>query len=126
MENHLTPAERMYKKHLENVANYQRRHPEKMRAKYRSKMEAIKADPEKYEEYKRQRREYDRKFREKKKKEKEEDSNSGGEEPSEELVAQIREDNAENFQENIVIIPEVLGVSVNTPKVIGKTRKVSC
>jgi len=117
----LTPAERMYKKHLENVSNYQRRNPEKMRAKYRSKMEAIKADPEKYEEYKRQRREYDKTFRQKKKQAKK-DSDSGGEEPSEELVAQIREDNAENFQEN----KEVLGVSVNTPKVIGKTRKVSC
>jgi hypothetical protein len=117
----LTPAERMYKKHLENVSNYQRRNPEKMRAKYRSKMEAIKADPEKYEEYKRQRREYDKTFREKKKQAKL-DSDSGGEEPSEELVAQIREDNAENFQEN----EEVLGISVNTPKVIGKTRKVSC
>ena len=118
----LTPAERMYKKHLENVSNYQRRNPEKMRAKYRSKMEAIKADPEKYEEYKRQRREYDKTFREKKKQAKAENSDSGGEEPSEELVAQIREDNAENFQEN----EEVLGISINTPKVIGKTRKVSC
>ena len=117
----LTPAERMFKKHLENVSNYQRRNPEKMRAKYRSKMEAIKADPEKYEEYKRQRREYDKTFREKKKQAKAENSDSGGEEPSEELVAQIREDNAENFQEN----EEVLGISVNTPKVIGKARKVS-
>jgi len=72
----ITPAERMYAKHLQNVANYQRRHPEKMREKYHTKMEKVRADPEKYEEWKRQRREYDKTFREKKKQAKEENDAS--------------------------------------------------
>lgn len=63
----LTPAEKMYRKHLQNVSNYQKRNPEKMREKHRQKMERIKEDPVRYEEYKKRHREYERRFREKKK-----------------------------------------------------------
>jgi hypothetical protein len=63
----LTPAERMYRQHLKNVADYQRRNPEKMKQKHQARMERIKADPVDYALFKQRRREYDRKFRENKK-----------------------------------------------------------
>jgi len=68
MEEQLTPAERMYKRHLRSVSDYQRRHPEKMKAKYKERMERIREDPVEYALFKQRRREYDRKFRENKKK----------------------------------------------------------
>jgi hypothetical protein len=43
---HLTPAERMYKRHLTNVKNYQKRNPEKMALKYKKRIEKLKLDPE--------------------------------------------------------------------------------
>lgn len=96
----LTPAERMYAKHLQNVANYQRRNPEKMREKYHTKMEKVRADPEKYEEWKRQRREYDKTFREKKKQAKEENDASTPSTP--EYLGKV--------SASIPSTPEVLGV----------------
>ena len=63
----LTPAERMYRSHLMNVANYQKRYPEKMKEKHRIRMEQIKADPEKHAEWKKKRRECDKRCKDKKK-----------------------------------------------------------
>lgn len=45
----LTPAERMYKNHLKNVSNYQKRNADKMREKNKLYFLKIKAEmPEKY------------------------------------------------------------------------------
>ena len=45
----LSPAERFYKKHLERVVVYQKKHPEKMREKCKKWNAKIKAEePEKY------------------------------------------------------------------------------
>jgi hypothetical protein len=54
----LTPAEKLYKCHLKNVSNYQKRNPEKMREKCKKYNERIRADPEKLEELKRKKKEY--------------------------------------------------------------------
>ena len=45
----LTPAEKMYKSHLINVSNYQKRNPEKMSLKYYKRMAKLKEDPEAYQ-----------------------------------------------------------------------------
>ena len=63
----LTPAERMYKSHLKNVINYQKKNPEKMRLKYEKYMNKLKENPEKYEEHKQKAKERCRAFREKNK-----------------------------------------------------------
>ena len=48
-ENNITPAERMYKNHLKNVSNYQKKNPEKMREKCRKYNERLKEEfPDKY------------------------------------------------------------------------------
>ena len=45
----LTPAERMYRNHLKNVSNYQKRNPEKMREKCKKRNERLKNErPEEY------------------------------------------------------------------------------
>lgn len=54
----LSPAQKMYQQHLRNVSNYQKRNAEKMREKQRKHLETIKQDPEKYEELRKKRREY--------------------------------------------------------------------
>jgi hypothetical protein len=54
----MTPAEKLYKSHLKNVSEYQKRNPEKMREKCKKYNDKIKADPEKLEELRRKKREY--------------------------------------------------------------------
>ena len=54
----LTPAERMYKSHLRNVANYQRKNPEKMKKKHQRYTLKRKNDPKRHQEYLQKRREY--------------------------------------------------------------------
>ena len=54
----LSPAQKMYQQHLRNVSNYQKRNAEKMREKQRKRLEVIKQDPEKYEELRKKRKEY--------------------------------------------------------------------
>ena len=60
----LTPAEKMYQTHLKNVANYQRRHAEKIQKKQREWLLKVKEDPERYEALKERRREYHKKRKE--------------------------------------------------------------
>ena len=48
-EKPMTPAERMYKNHLKNVAKYQKANPEKCRDKMRRYTESLKNDNEKRE-----------------------------------------------------------------------------
>ena len=47
----LTPAEKMYKSHLMNVSNYQKRNPDKMKLKYQKKMKKLKEDPIAYKSF---------------------------------------------------------------------------
>ena len=54
----LSPAEKLYQSHLINVKNYQRRNPEKMKAKAKQYMNKLKEDPEKYEIFLEKRRDY--------------------------------------------------------------------
>jgi hypothetical protein len=63
----LTPAERMYKKHKENVLAYQRKNPEKVKQKNQVYLAKIKDDPVTFEEFKKKRREYEKKWRASKK-----------------------------------------------------------
>ena len=63
----LTPAEKMYKKHLTNVSNYQKRNPEKMSLKYHKRMEKLKQDPEAYRLFRLKRNECNKKSRLKRK-----------------------------------------------------------
>ena len=69
MEN-LTPAERMYKNHLQNVSNYQKRNRDKMRLKHQSRMIKLKENPEEYEKFKEKAKQSCKKHRENKKKQK--------------------------------------------------------
>ena len=48
-EKPMTPAERMYKCHLKNVATYQKKNPEKCRQKMLKYKESLKTDKEKNE-----------------------------------------------------------------------------
>ena len=57
----LTPAEKMYKNHLANVSNYQKRNPEKMSIKYYKRMEKLKQDPEAYRVFRMKRNETNKK-----------------------------------------------------------------
>ena len=57
----LTPAEKMYKNHLTNVSNYQKRNPEKMSIKYYKRMAKLKQDPEAYQVFRQKRKECNRK-----------------------------------------------------------------
>ena len=57
----LTPAEKMYKNHLANVCNYQKRNPEKMSIKYYKRMAKLKQDPEAYQVFRQKRNECNRK-----------------------------------------------------------------
>lgn len=117
----ITPAERMYAKHLQNVANYQRRHPEKMREKYHTKMEKVRADPEKYEEWKRQRREYDKTFREKKKQAKEEnDASTPSTPPPEPPSTPSTPEDLGKVSASTPSIPEVLGVMMVNKRVFSR------
>ena len=59
----LTPAERMYKKHKENVLAYQRKNPDKIKEKNRVYLAKVKDDPVAFEEFKKKRREYEKKWR---------------------------------------------------------------
>ena len=52
----LTPAEKMYKNHLANVSNYQKRNPEKMSIKYYKRMAKLKQDPEAYQVFRQKRK----------------------------------------------------------------------
>lgn len=45
----LVAAERMYSNHIKNVKAYQKRNPEKMRAKCKKYNEKVKTDSEKYQ-----------------------------------------------------------------------------
>lgn len=55
----LTPAERMYANHRKNVAAYQSRNPEKMRAKTKKYLNKLKTEePEKWDELKQKKKEY--------------------------------------------------------------------
>ena len=54
----ITPAERMYRNHLKNVGTYQRKNPNKMSEKCKRYNERIKADPDRYAEALKKRREY--------------------------------------------------------------------
>ena len=53
----LTPAERMYKNHLKNVSNFQKRNPEKMALKYKKRIEKLKQNPEEYRAFRNKRNE---------------------------------------------------------------------
>lgn len=66
-ESSLTPAERMYKKHKENVLAYQRKNPDKIKEKNRAYLAKVKDDPVAFEEFKKKRREYEKKWRASKK-----------------------------------------------------------
>ena len=57
----LTPAEKMYKNHLTNVSNYQKRNPEKMSVKYYKRMAKLKQDPEAYQVFRMKRNECNQK-----------------------------------------------------------------
>ena len=54
----LTPAERMYAKHLSNVKKYQQKNPEKMKVKSKNYMMKLKEDDVRYAEYLEKRRIY--------------------------------------------------------------------
>ena len=55
----LTPAERLYKRHLEYVKNYQKNNKEKTAEKCKRYMDKVKTQrPEKYDEIKQKRKEY--------------------------------------------------------------------
>ena len=58
----LTPAEKMYKNHLTNVSNYQKRNPEKMSVKYKKRIEKLKQDPEAYNFFRMKRNESNKRF----------------------------------------------------------------
>jgi hypothetical protein len=60
MENqeNLSPAEKMYKSHLKNVSNYQKRNPDKMKEKCKKYSDKIKNDPEKYKKMLEKKKEY--------------------------------------------------------------------
>ena len=58
----LTPAEKMYKNHLTNVSNYQKRNPEKMSVKYKKRIEKLKQDPEAYKIFRTKRNESNKRF----------------------------------------------------------------
>ena len=62
-----TAAERMYENHLKNVSKYQKKNPEKMRVKYKNRMENLKKNPEEYALYRKKAYERCKAFREKKK-----------------------------------------------------------
>lgn len=51
-------AAKMYKSHLKNVSEYQKRNPDKMKAKCLKYNEKIRADPEKHEELKQKKKDY--------------------------------------------------------------------
>lgn len=57
-EKELSPAERLYKNHLLNVAKYQKNNVEKCREKCRKYNDSIKNDPEKYQQLLQKKREY--------------------------------------------------------------------
>jgi len=54
----LTPAERHYQNHLKSVKTYQQKNCDKMNEKCKRYNERVKADPERYAEVLRKRREY--------------------------------------------------------------------
>jgi hypothetical protein len=55
----MTPAERMYKKHLQIVSNYQKNNPEKVKEKNKKYNEKLKNEnPEKYQELLQKKKEY--------------------------------------------------------------------
>lgn len=54
----LTPAERMYKAHLRNVANYQRKNPEKIKEKQRRYTQKRREHPQRHQEFLQKRRDY--------------------------------------------------------------------
>ncbi len=58
----MSPAERMYKRHLQNVMNYQKKNPEKIKEKNKRNNEKLKnlkyENPEKYQEMLQKKREY--------------------------------------------------------------------
>ena len=69
MENedkHMTPAERMYSNHLKNVANYYKRHSDKLKVKREGVAERRKADPEAHQKFLEKRRIYYKAYRQKK------------------------------------------------------------
>jgi len=54
----LSPAERLYERHLINVKKYQHKNPEKMKLKAKRYMEELKKDKEKYDLFLEKRRDY--------------------------------------------------------------------
>ena len=57
-ENTPTPAEKMYKSHLNNVSRYQKKNGEKMKEKQTRYIAKMKESPERYNEYLKKRRAY--------------------------------------------------------------------
>jgi hypothetical protein len=56
---YMSPAEKMYSSHLNNVRNYQKRNPEKMREKCNAYNRKLKeTNPEKYNELLQKQKEY--------------------------------------------------------------------
>jgi len=53
-----SPAEKWYKAHKKNVANYQKRNGQKMKEAHYRYLENLKLEPQKYEEHLQKRREY--------------------------------------------------------------------
>ena len=66
-QDNLSPAERMYKKHLENVRNYHKRNPEVNRLKNKRRKERLMKDPEAYKIFKEKAKERSRAYRERQK-----------------------------------------------------------
>jgi len=54
----LTPAEKMYQRHLAYVKNYQKSHPDKVAEKCKKYRDKIKNEPERLEELKQKRKDY--------------------------------------------------------------------
>lgn len=54
----LTAAEKMYQSHLKNVANYQKKNPQKVKEKQTRYLAKMRNDPEKYDAFLAKRRAY--------------------------------------------------------------------
>ena len=103
----LTPAERMYKRHKENVLAYQKKFPERVKEKNRNYLAKVRGDPEAFEEFKRKRREYEKAWRAKKSQEKkaaEPEPEPEPEPPNKEDVATLRR--IENEKLRAVVVDE--------------------
>lgn len=54
----LTAAEKMYQSHLKNVANYQKKNPQKVKEKQTRYLAKMRTDPDKYDAFLAKRRAY--------------------------------------------------------------------